>query len=548
MRELLKKRKKAFTVYVLACLIPVLTQTLNTYVFARLLGSVESQSMEEFYMAIYFALSFVILSTLLYILSRFLRIRFMRDTILDIRLQAFDKILRYNLEKFGKKSKDVYVSNLINDVNLFEQNFFFKLINIIFRGGVYVVSLAVLLILDPRFALAIFAVSVIVFLISKRFENKTIALQEDVSGRNESFTVNVANTFNGLEILKLNNIEEIFLDKTLKMIDRVESKKMHYGVFAEGQRSITRLLGTGIFVVILIYMLEQVNQGLSITRMTFMIQLANSCVWPLEQVMPMINELKASVKIYDKIAGVEIGESTVPEGHLPFVFNHSIDIKNLSFQFEDRKVLSDVNLRIEKGKKYLLKGASGSGKTTLIKLLSKVYDDYEGTIEIDGVNLRHIKISDFNDKVSFIFQDVFLFEDTLYNNISLFKPNCDARVKDAVKRSGLGDMAEWDLNFLNMDLSENGKNLSGGQRQRISIARAIAKDVDVLFADEATSSLDSELGIKIEETLLKMECTLIAVSHRTYENVTERYDFVLELKNGHLTAYPGFDYFEEVVA
>lgn len=548
MRELLKKRKKAFAVYVAACLIPVITQMLNNYVFARLLGSVESQSMREFYISIYIAASFVIISTLLYILSRFLRIRFMRDTILDIRLQAFDKILRSNLEKFGKKSKDVYVSNLINDINLFEQNFFFKLINIIFRGGVYIVSLVVLLILDPRFALAIFAVSVVIFFITKRFEKKTIAIQEDVSSRNEAFTVNVANTFNGLEILKLNNIEETFLDKTLKMIDRVESKKMHYGVFAEGQRSITRLLGTGIFVVILIYMLEQLDQGLSITRMTFMIQLANGCVWPLEQVMPMINELKASVKIYDKIAGNERDEMPISEGHRPFVFKHSIEIKNLSFQFEGRHVLREINLKIEKGKKYLLKGPSGSGKSTLIKLLSKVYDNYEGTIEIDGVDLKDIKISEFNSKVSFIFQDVFLFEDSLYNNISLFKPDYDEKVKNAVAKSGLSDMSEWDSNFLHMQLSENGKNLSGGQRQRISIARAIAKDVDVLFADEATSSLDSELGRIIEETLLKMECTLIAVSHRTYEEVSELYDFVLELKNGHLTVYSGIDYFEEVVA
>ncbi len=504
--------------------------------------------MREFYIAIYIAVGFVVLSTSLYVLSRFLRIRFMRDTILDIRLQAFEKILRCNLEKFGQKSKDIYVSNLINDINLFEQNFFFKLINIIFRGGVYIVSLVVLLILDFRFALAILAVSLVIFFISKRFEKKTISLQEEVSSRNEAFAVNVANTFNGLEILKLNNIEETFLNKTLKKIDSVESKKMHYGVFAEGQRSITRLLGTGIFVIILIYMLDQLDQGLSITKMTFMIQLANGCVWPLEQVMPMINELKASMKIYEKIAGNDGDELTISEGHLPFVFNHCIEIKDLNFQFDGRHVLSGVNLKIEKGKKYLLKGPSGSGKSTLIKLLSKVYDNYEGTIEIDGVNLRDINISEFNNKVSYIFQDVFLFEDSLYNNIALFKPNYEERVKEAARKSGLNDLLDRDPRFLNMDLSENGKNLSGGQRQRISIARAIAKDVDVLFADEATSSLDTELGKKIEETLLSMECTLFAVSHRTYEEVAELYDYVLELRNGHLTTYSGVEYFEEVVA
>ena len=548
MKELLLKRKKAFILYLIACFLPVVNQLMGSLGFALLLGTVQLQSMSAFYKAVLAAVLIVVVSSLLQLLSRFMRIRFMRDTLLDIRIQAFEKILSESYTNFSKKSKEVYVSNLINDINIFEQHFFHRLLNVIFRGGVYAFSIIILLFMDWVFALSIFAISLVVFFITKKFEKKTVALQSDVSTLNEGFMVKTGNTFNGLEILKLNNVEEKFLSQTMEAIEKVEKKRFHYTVFTEGQRSITNVLGFGIFIGMLMYLMGQGFSGVSITKITFMLQLGNGCVWPIGQVMPMFNELKASMKIYEKITKHDDDVTRTSDGDIPFKFESSIDVHDLTFRYDDKIVINHATFSLEKGKKYLLKGASGSGKSTLIKLLSKIYEAYDGEITIDGLNYHDLSSGTFNDNVSYIYQDVFLFEDSLRNNITLFKDIDELSVMEAVRKAGLDDLISERAEGLNMLVEENGKNLSGGQRQRISIARSIIKKSEILFADEATSSLNEALGRAVEETILALESTVVSISHRYYEGVTDRYDYVLEIKNGQLMEYPSDVYFREVVA
>lgn len=546
MKELLLKRKSKFILYVIACFLPVIDTMLMNTSFALLVGSIEVGRMDYFIKILLITIGFSLLGALLFIVSRFMRIGYMRDTILDVRVKAFEKILKHSFESFNKKSKDAYISNLVNDINTFEQNFFLKLINVIFRGGMYVVSLIVLLFLNLKFALAIFAVSLAVFFISRRFENKTIKLQEEVSENNEKFTLNISNTFNGLEILKLNSVEEKFLYKSLKAVDQVERKKFHYTVFTEGQRSITRFLSNFIFVGILIYLLNLAFQGMSFTKVAFMVQLANGCVWPIGFVLPMFNELKASATIYDKITKTSDEDMPSPLKEKDFSFNSAIDVKDLRFSYDGKEILKGASFQIEKGRKYLLKGPSGAGKSTLLKLLSMVYDNYEGTIKLDGVDYREIKEESFNSNIAFIYQDVFLFEDTIMNNIALFKDLPEEEVRKAAERSGLKEFLDSKPLGLQEMLMENGKNLSGGQRQRISIARAIIKDADILFVDEGTSGLNEELGRAVEDTILSLDSTVISISHRYYEGITEKYDYVLEISDGFISLYDSQEYFRGV--
>ena len=543
MKELLLKRKSRFILYVIACFLPVIDSLFRSVSTALIIGSIERGELDYFYKIFALTIALALLGAVLYVISRFMRISYMRDTILDVRIKAFEKIMKHSYKSFSKKSKDVYISNLINDINIFEQNFFFKLINVIFQGGWYAVSLIILFFLDVKFALGIFLVSIIVFFISKSFEKKTVKLQEEVSENNEKFTTNISNTFNGLEILKLNNIEDKFLNNTLKAVDKVERKKFHYTVFAEGQRSLTNFLGYAIFVGIIVYCINLVLKGESFTKVALMIQLSNGCVWPITQILPLINELKASVKIYDKITAEDEETLLVIEKEKEFIFNNNLEVNDLRFNYEGKEIFKGASFNIEKGKKYLIKGESGAGKSTLMKLLSMVNDDYEGTIKLDGVDYREIKDKNLNDNIAFIYQDVFLFEDTILNNITLFKDIPEERVNKAVKEAGLMDFIKEKKLGLKEMLMENGKNLSGGQRQRISIARAIVKDSSILFVDEGTSSLNEELGRNIEDTILSLDSTVIAISHRYYEGITEKYDYVLEVKNGLVKQYNSEDYF-----
>ena len=548
MKELLMSRKKQFIIYIIACFFPVISQIVTNYAISVLIGTATEGNLEIFWQKLWINFAVVAAMSVLFICSRLMRIGFIRDVILDVRKLAFDKIQSLSFEGFNKKSKAIYMSHLINDINLFEENFFLKLINVIFRGGAYVASLTILAFYDIVFALIIMVTSILIFLVIRKLEGKTIKMQENISESNENMTVDISNTFDGLSLLKLNRVENTFLNKNLKSIDRLEKKKMHYQVFTESQRNVTRLLSTFIFIGTLLYCLSLIDSGVSMTQVVFMIVLANGCIWPLEQLIPLFNELKGSLKIFEKITSIEEDIPQHEQGAERLSFDDSIELKNVSFSYEDQKILNHVNLKLEKNKKYLLKGASGAGKSTLMKLLSQTYYEYEGEITYDNMDLKKISTEDYNNHVAFIYQDVFLFEDTMLNNLTLYRDIDQRKVEKAVLEAGLSDFIYDHPDKLNRELRENGQDLSGGQRQRVAIGRALVKDVDIVFSDEATSSLNPELGAQVERTLLDLPCTLIAVSHRYYPGVTERYDGVIEIKNGKVQLYPIEDYFQKEVS
>ncbi len=557
MKSLLLSRKKSFILYLFGCFLPVIDTLLRNIATALLIGSIEKGDIDYFLRIVLLSLAFAVLGFFLFLISRFLRIKFMRDIILEVRLKAFDKILAYSIQQFSSKSKDQYVSHLINDVQLFEQNFFFKLINVVFLGGWYLFSLVILAWLDWLFALSLLAISILVFFIIRIFEKKTIGLQASVSQANEDYTLNIANTFNGLEIIKLNRIEDRFLLDSLEKVNQTELRKFRYTVFTESQKSLSNFLGYFIFVGIIVYAINSILQGASFTETALMIQLANGIIWPVAQILPIFNELKAASNIYDKITFKDsvpnlitpLDNRSTHQPSQPYSFSNCIQAKNLSFEYYDKTVLNHVSFSIEKGKKYLIKGASGEGKSTLLKLLSMTLDSYNGELFLDQTPYKKIDPLDFYNHMSMIYQDVFLFEDTIANNITLYKNMDHDHILNSAYLAGMNDFLNALPDGINTRLEENGKNLSGGQRQRISIARAIAKKSDILFVDEGTSSLDVVTARNIENTLLDLDCTLIAISHRYYPEISERYDSVLYIREGQVLEYDAKDYFSrEVIA
>lgn len=543
MKNLLLRRKWAFALYLFACFFPVINQLLSNYALSLLIGSATSGDLKIFWTNLWLSFAMMVASSLVFMASRFMRIGFMRDIILDLRQLVFGRIQSLSYEAFYSRSRSEYLSHLINDINLFEETFFNRLLNLVFRGGAYIASLLILAFFSPSFALVIFLTSLAVFALMRTLEGKTERLQEGISDANSKVTTNIQNTFDGLTLLKLNRVEGAFLDKNLHAIDSLESKKQTYHVFTEGQRFLTRTLNLVIFIGILLYALSLLEQGISATQMTFMIVLANGCIWPLEQVFPMLNELKGSLKIFKKMTEFDQNLTHMGQGSESFALKEAINLSNLSFGYDNTLLLKDVNLKLEHGKKYIIKGASGAGKSTLMKLMSRTYANYTGTIDLDGVPISDIQSEDFNRHVAFIDQDVFLFEDSLLNNIALYHPLSSQRLDKAIAASGLSELVASEAQGVEKVLTENGKNLSGGQRQRIAIARALAKHVDILFADEATSSLDPQMGAQVEETLLNLPCTLIAISHRYYPGITERYDGVIVVKNGRVQMVTTEDYF-----
>ena len=547
MKELLLKRKGKFIQYLIATFMFIISHFAEIGVFALIFGAIEKGDLQYFKKVAIITIIYIMYSPISYLVSRLLRIRYMRDTILDVRKQAFNKIINMPFKQYSQKSKEVYISNLINDVNNFENKFFINLLNYLINIGMYGIALIFLLLIDFKLAIGMFMFSLVLFFLANLFTKKTTALEKEISATSEVFTTDMSNTFNGLEILKLNNIEDSFLRKSIGTINRLEKRKYMSNVFSHLQRDVIYILAFVVSVVVLVYLGYELQAGMNLTEATFVFMLSSSISNYLISAFPNWNQVKASTAIYEKIAKPEETTIKIGMGTNDFKFEDRIELTNLSFSFDKKIILKNASFTIEKGKKYLIKGVSGAGKTTLLNLLAMIHDDYDGKITVDGVDYRDISEKSFHDKVAFIYQDVFLFEDTIKNNITLYKDIPDEQVDYAVKVSGLEPILEEKSNGIYERLSENGKNLSGGQRQRISIARAIAKNAEILFVDEGTSSLNEELGRDIEKTFLELNNTIIAISHRYYEGITENYDYVIELKNGLVHRFPAKEYFEEVI-
>ncbi|HNP53664.1 MAG TPA: ATP-binding cassette domain-containing protein, partial [Ferruginibacter sp.] len=218
--------------------------------------------------------------------------------------------------------------------------------------------------------------------------------------------------------------------------------------------------------------------------------------------------------------------------HLP-AFNHSIRFRNVSFDYTGKPVLQDISFTLEKGKTLALVGPSGVGKSTIADLLPRFYDVKQGSIEIDGMDIRSLTMESLRSHMSMVTQDIMLFNDSIFHNITLGRP--DATEAEVIRAAQIANAHEFILateNGYQTIIGDRGMRLSGGQRQRLSIARAICKNPSILILDEATSSLDTESEKQVQDALDKLMegRTTLVIAHRlsTIRNADE----ILILQDG----------------
>ena len=271
------------------------------------------------------------------------------------------------------------------------------------------------------------------------------------------------------------------------------------------------------------------------------VQLLNFVINPIGVIPQALAEIKASKALIEKVA-VAL-ESNVREEGLESKneVTTGIVVQNLSFGYEEEKpVLQNVNFTFDAGKSYAIVGSSGSGKSTLLNLLMASHSEYSGSICYDDAELRQISSESLYEMVSVVQQNVFIFNASIRDNITMFSDFPREEVDRAIELSGLSKLiAERGEDYL---CGENGSGLSGGEKQRISIARSLLKKSQVLLVDEATAALDAQTAFQVSNAILDLNgLTRIVVTHSLDENLLKRYDCVLTLKNGSITESGSFD-------
>lgn len=213
-----------------------------------------------------------------------------------------------------------------------------------------------------------------------------------------------------------------------------------------------------------------------------------------------------------------------------FAIRERIEVKNLTFSYSEKVVFRNLNIVFYIGKKHLILGRSGSGKSTLLKILLGWFDHYDGQILYDGVDLRTIPSSHLNKDIGYIDQNLFLFNDSIKNNITLYDNYDDKKISGSLYESSLNEDIEHMPDGIDTIVGENGNNISEGQKQRVVIARALIHGKSILFVDEGTSSLDKENSLRIEKTLLNNEkLTLVYIAHSITNESLKNFDYIYDL-------------------
>lgn len=405
-------------------------------------------------------------------------------------------------------------------------------------GGVLNTLVFVLgtLIFNVKVGLVAAAGVIVFFIVTSMMEKKSLANADKMTETQTRLTKEVLATLQGMQVIKSYNLggeNNRALRKSIKDTSRIlldlEKSVAPYTVI---QRIVM-----GITTVAMVYVSLNLNLSgeLPLAETILMIMASFIIFEGLIGAGSNMAILRAcenaidSVDFIDSMPDMKEGSITEP------IKNHNIVFKDVSFSYDDRPILKDVSAEIKENTMTAIVGPSGSGKTTFCNLIARFWDVYSGEILIGGKNIREYKIENLMNSISMVFQDVYLFEDTIENNIKFGKQNAShEEVVQAAKKARCHEFIEALPEGYNTLIGEGGASLSGGEKQRISIARAMLKDADIIIFDEATANVDPENEDKLKEAIesLTKNKTVIMIAHRlkTIRNA----DQILVLKDGEI--------------
>lgn len=470
---------------------------------------------------------------------------YIKNTVNYLRCDIFTKILNKDMKDFSLDNSGKYISILYNDIKIIEDSLLNNIFLVISSFISFIISLLFLFSISPSIVIFIVIFGILGFVIPNALSKKLIVEKNNYSHNLEEITSVTKDLFSGFEVIKGFNIGSKINTIFKNSSNTVESTKKKCSILESIIKGFSLSFSVTVYLGVLILGGYLMYKGeISVGTAIIIIQLSTHIVGPVKTSISLINQIKSVSLIADKIDEIlydsceDIEEVSLPK------FENSIEVKNLDFSYtSDRKALNNINLTFEKNKKYAIVGESGCGKSTLIKLLMRYYKDYNGDILIDNKDIHKIFSNDLYKNMSMIQQNVFMFDDSIKENIKLFANYSDEEVLSICDRSGLSNLISRLPDGINSLVGENGNRLSGGEKQRIAIARSLINNTKILILDESTSALDNETAYNLESSLLSInDLTLIVVTHKLIKNILLNYDEIIVMKDGMVIEKGSFDY------
>lgn len=542
-RRLFYKNKMCFIASVIMTIVMSFLNLMISWLIQQIMDSMANQNMQSAVRCAWIAASVVIAYTAANAVYRAVYPRFLQRAMQQYRDYAFSRLTQKSLRSFSKEGTALYVSALTNDCTSIENNYLaatFTLIEFLFC---FLGALIMMLYYSPVMLVLAVALSFLPVAVSMTAGNRLTEQEKEISKKNERFVSIVNELLSGFPVIKSFRAEtqasRLFSQRNEQAEEAKKNKRRTEQLISLLANDAGIIAQMGIFLAGAWLAIS--NKGVTAGVVIVFVQLMNYILNPISQVPLLWSNRKAAIALMEKLSDA-LSENVREEGREKLNgFSEKIEVKDLTYGYEpESHVLKDLDVQFDAGKSYAIVGGSGSGKSTLLNLLMGSSSNYRGEICIDGVSIKNIESESLYQLMTSVQQNVFIFNDTIRNNVTMFHEFPDREVTLALERSGLSEFIE--KRGEDFVCGENGANLSGGERQRISIARALLRKSPILLVDEATAALDAATARAVSFSILNLVgMTRIVVTHRLEEAILRRYDKIFVMKNGTICEQGNFD-------
>ena len=455
-----------------------------------------------------------------------------------IQIDMLSSFIKADTQQIENKHSGKYISNLNFDVNQITgmlSNSFLSF----FKDGLTLIGLLTVMFLQNwRLSLIAIVMIPIASITAKKLGRRMGKVATEAQEKSGDLNKYLIDLFKNHKVIKIFQRENFENKRSEKFVDDLKKKSIKIATVFIRATPIMEIL-TGIMIAILIFYSGKLimNGQLNINNFFSFLAAMMLAYQPVKSLatinVGIFQGLSAGKRIIPIIdtknnisSNESLGELKLNEG--------SINFSNVNFNYEsnlDNRVLKDININITGNKMTALVGHSGSGKSTLLSLIPRIYDPISGKVEVDGQNIKEVKLSSLRKEISIVDQNTTLFDDTVLNNIKYAKPDAsNDEIYKAADMAMCTDFINKLENKFETKIGENGIKLSGGEKQRLSIARAFLKNSKIILLDEATSSLDSETEEKIQKALEKLisNKTTIVIAHRLSTILNSNIIYVLD--------------------
>lgn len=483
----------------------------------------------------------VLLKNIFYYISMLLREALRANVIRNIRRNLFDKILALQLGYFSNQRKGDLISRMTSDVNELENTTVFSM-DLLLRDPLALIAFFAIL-FSISVQMTLFTILIVpvsgglIALISRKLRRKASQSQKSIA----NIVSILEEALGSLRIIKGYNADKYINNKFNQENNQYARYLQSMARTRELSSPFSEFAGVAVVVFILLYggsLIFANNASLSASMFIAYIVIFSQILTPAKAIATSIGNIQRGLSAGERI--FEILDTPIQINQKPNAiplksFEKQIEFRNVSFKYENKWVLKNINFTLQKGKTLALVGETGSGKSTIADLIPRFYDVQEGEVLIDGINLKDADLQSVIAQMGIVTQEAILFNDTIFNNIAFNAQNISIeQVEQAARIANAHDFILQTENGYQTVIGDRGVKLSGGQRQRITIARAILKNPPILILDEATSALDTESEKLVQDALNKLmeNRTTLVIAHRL--STIQNADTILVLKDGEI--------------